>query len=347
MAVINNTDVLNLLYSGATGSMVQSMVQQIKAGDNLIMYTDNDKMKVKQRFYEHLNKFFMDSESKKNIIDHFDIQFISADFNSEKLEEGYYYKLAVGLFYFLQDKRDCIWFRDDNTILNIKRETLSGSIYFSPFVEDKALIYLGQSTIVYRGFYGNSTNVVQSNYHCFLGEGLKNLFYANDYHMSRMTMIHEFGSSLVKTFSCTNVLIQVTSNQDKEMIGDLILSGKLADQKIICNDGPVNISRAFLSLQSEYFCYLFTNLGFGVQNSFQLDFGKKQLENYIYFLCSQYEKININQTVMQDIMFGSFVQDKKYLLYMHHIIVDSSIDMDLKDQLEIVSAYQSFGFPIN
>jgi hypothetical protein len=347
MAVINNSDVLHLWHSGATGSMVQSMVQQLRAGENLIMYSDSDKMKVKQRFYDYLNRFFLDSESKKNIIDHFDIQFISrTDFNPEKLDDGQYYKLAIGLFYFLQDKRDYIWFRDENTILNIKRENLSGSIYFSPFSEDKALIYLGKSTVVSRGFYGNSTNIVQSNYHCFLGEGLRNLFYANDYHMSRMTMIHEFGSSLIKTFSCTYVSINVTSNQDKEMLGDLILSGKLSDQKIECIDGPVNISRAFLSLQSEYFCYLFTNAGFTKQNSFQLDFEKKQLENYIYFLCGQYEKVNITQSLIQDIMFGSFVQDKKYLIYLYHIIVDSSVDMDLKDQLEIVSAYQSFGFQI-
>lgn len=343
MSNCQHTTGSNTMSNG--GSMINSVVQQ-KAGENLLIYTDAERIKAIQRFYQTLkNQFYTDEQSSKNkILLKFDIKHLGMS-DPEEIESGEYYKLAIGLFYFLNDKRESIWFRDENTMINIQREKMSGSIYFSPFFDDQAMIYLGKRKIISRTYNTSHTiNVTESILYCFLTEGQKTMFYATENQFQRLKLIHDFSFGLLKPLSLNTVSKQESLNTKtvNPFLGDLILSGKLSDQKIECLDGEVNVSRAFLSIYSEYFLYLFSNSVFNSQKSYVLEFEKHQVENYVYYLCKQFDKINFMEESLYDIQFASFIQDKGYMQFIYDHIPSEEIDQ--KDQLEIVTLYQSFGF---
>ena len=337
----------NSVYQGITGSMINSLHQQKMAGENVLMYTDADKNKVLQRFYSTLNQFFAnEEESKIRIQLSFDVAHLSKQ-NTEESETGEYYKLTIGLFYFLDDKRDTIWFRDENIILSIQRDSsgLEGSIYFSPFSEDKGMIYLGKTKIVSRTYSPNaqlSTSVTESIFYCFLVENTKSIFYATQYQFSRLQMILQSGSGLL--IPLTYKTKEIYYPEGLPFFGDLILSGKLSDHEIKCTNGVVKISRAFLSYHSDYFMYLFSNSVFGNQDGYVLEFETLQIENYTYYLSNQTDKIKLVESASEDIMFASFIQDKSYMHYIYHKLAQLKDEMDVKDQLRIITLYQSFGF---
>lgn len=330
--------------SGLTGGMMHSLDQQQKAGENLIMYCDEDRIKILNRLYEYLHQVYAESDHyKQKIMSYFDIQFMSS-YSLESIEEGAFFQQAIGLFYLVRDQRKNIWFRDESSMINIQcdYDAGSGSIYFSPFNEDKAMIYLGKTSIVSRKFTGiNSVSVSESSFYCFLVEGQKNMFFANDYHFQRLKLIHSYKDSLIRPLQYKTK--SVCHEKNVVPLAELILSGKLSDQEIECTDGKVNISRSLLSMHSDYFTFLFTNSVFAKQNTYRLEFSKDILETYIYFVCNQIDKVSI-ENLMEHIQFASFVQDRNYMKQLLRSAIEHSDLMDYKTQLQLVCLYQSFGF---
>jgi hypothetical protein len=137
-------------------------------------------------------------------------------------------------------------------------------------------------------------------------------------------------------------------NDDVMCLGDLILSGKLSDHKIECIDGSVNVSRALLSMYSDYFMFLFTNGVFHRQSSDNLDFKKVTLIRYIYFTTRQMEKIDVSTSFDEDfsesVHFASYIRDKDYMKFLYEQILKRVQDIDFKTQMDIYVLYKSFGF---
>jgi len=138
-------------------------------------------------------------------------------------------------------------------------------------------------------------------------------------------------------------------NGKENLLGNLILSGKLSDEKINCLDGIVNVSRSLLSISSDYFCYLFVNTNFSAQKEFKLDYPKIFLENYVYYSSGQHSEIKIGADIIwETIQFASFIQDKNYMAYLYNLMNEDFGEGNLEDKnkihLQLMKLYTTLGF---
>lgn len=335
---------------GYTGAMYRSIMEQRRAGENVIMYSDSDKMKVLNRFYNIIQSFFEDEETnKKNALHHFDLRVMS-NTSLDTLEPGTLYKQSIGLFYLVRDNPEHIWIRDESMMIKIECQYSenpgTGSLYFSPFVSDKGMIYIGKTSIISRKISSPSRiDVYETPFYCFVQEDQNNLFYADQYYFDRMTLVLDAKNGLLPKLQDEK---PTRMNDDVMCLGDLILSGKLSDHKIECIDGSVNVSRALLSMYSDYFMFLFTNGVFHRQSSDNLDFKKVTLIRYIYFTTRQMEKIDVSTSFDEDfsesVHFASYIRDKDYMKFLYEQILKRVQDIDFKTQMDIYVLYKSFGF---
>jgi hypothetical protein len=121
-----------------------------------------------------------------------------------------------------------------------------------------------------------------------------------------------------------------------------ILNGKLSDQVIDCEQGPVYVSKSLLAQTSNYFLQLFTDRRFDQREKFTLEFPKDLLIEYIRFKCKL--KIQKTESVMDLIEFASFIQDQSFIheIFEHvHLHAEEFTDQSL---IELRKVFKTFGY---
>jgi hypothetical protein len=330
--------------TGATG-INYAINSNHRIPDNLMMYSAENKEKIVHRFYKTLYSFFDDEEKSKSEINRiFNIQFMLSSNPEDILAEGEFYRQAIGLFYINKRNTDPIWLRDGSAILQVEKDKLSGSIYFSPFFEDRGIIYLGKCKIVVKEMMAPNFVHKESLIYIFLSEGQKEILFLKPQQFNSLQIIHVFEWGLLRTLNYKPKI-----NGKENLLGDLVLSGKLSDEKIQCLDGIVNVSRSLLSISSDYFCYLFVNTNFSAQKEFKLEYPKMFLENYVYYSSGQHSSIKISpEIIWETIQFASFIQDKNYMAYLYNVMNDDLFEIFKDDKnkihLQLMKLYTTFGF---
>jgi hypothetical protein len=330
--------------NGLTGATGMNNALNRNIPDNVLMYSDENKENIIHRFYKNLYAMYDDETKSKSEIERiFDIQFMLSTNPEDVFAEGEFYRHAIGLFYLKKCNQDPIWIRDGSAILQVEKDKCSGSIYFSPFFEDRGIIYIGRTKTVIKEMNSTVTYHRETLMHICLSESQKEILFLKPQQFSLLQIIHRSDLNLLRILKYNPKI-----KGKEELLGDLVLSGKLSDEKIKCQDGPVNISRSMLSLSSDYFCYLFVNTHFASNQEFTLDYPKIFLENYVYYTSGQHSSIKIAPEIIWEMIhFASYIQDKNFMAYLYNLfnqVLEESLEDKNKIHLQLMKLYTTFGF---
>ena len=335
----------NFLGYGATGASVPTTVnhytQEIpRAGFLLPIHESKN---ILARFYQKIQTILEQEEtycSKTN--NFFSIQNQIEKDPQEYLLPNELYMYGLSIFYGNNQKiseSNELWIRNGSHIYQIKleknNETSSGSIYQNPFSPENGMLFLG------------TVQDITSKRYCFCVENEKSIILIDDYYFNRSSCIHDIRESLIHE----NVSISQSHSNDNSVLStstsiiSSILSGELSDDKIECTDGVVNVCKAILAKNSEYFFVLFTNSKYKKQKNYQLDFSKIILQYYQQYCFDIPYDLDIT-LINEVIEFGDFIQDKMFLAELYSKIFKLREHIENKSLIDIINIYIRFGFEI-